>query len=527
MEGIGRYNLGKKIGSGGMATVYVAEDTVLRRKVAVKQIHPHLLEHPQALKRFENEARAIASLSHENLIGLFDYGIQNSTRFLVMELVDGTNLEILCERTGVLPNLITLKIFVNVFAGLAAAHQRSVLHRDIKPSNILIGTDGSVRIADFGIASMLNSEALTLTGTFIGSPYFISPEQGQGKKATAKSDVFAAGEALYCCMTGKVPHDGDNPHSIIYSIIHDRPVEPSALVPGTLPELQELCFRCLEKDPGIRPDAAQCLRDLRSALIAYSCEECSDRIARFMKDPENYISEEQAELKGHFSQKAQEEAGKRRWVEVVRMLSLAEPFGKLSSRDQLLMKKAGVRMRTGRSLKYAAVVLSMLVVAIAGFFGISQVSERKRDISSRLQTLGDTTGIQEQHAESLDPDRISSAQGLAGKTADKKPVTRRALSEDVVPSHTVRSSAKSPQSPPERQEDLSPGYAIVKTNPPFADIYVNNMPVGTTPLENVIPLAGKLHEVRIVKERYLRVDTAVVISPGDTVSLLFALQKSR
>ncbi len=180
-----------------MASVFLATDTKLDSQVALKKIHPHLLNQKETIIRFTNEAKAIAQLSHENIIKIFDYGGSDSQPFLVMEYVNGTTLQKILENHNRLPDLVTAEIAFQVASGLLCAHNRGIFHRDIKPANILFSDDGYLRITDFGIAYLVNSESITMTGAFLGSPHYISPEQAEGRKVKGTTDIFSLGIILY------------------------------------------------------------------------------------------------------------------------------------------------------------------------------------------------------------------------------------------------------------------------------------------------------------------------------------------
>ncbi|MEO7425613.1 MAG: serine/threonine-protein kinase, partial [Fibrobacteria bacterium] len=181
MQTPGRYTILEEIASGGTATVYLAEDTVLRRKVALKKLHPHLHSHPLTVRRFEKEAVAVASLSHGNIIKVYDYGSEEKTLFLAMEYVDGVSLDGLLQSIpNGMPSLTALSVFHQLLEGLNAAHANGIYHRDIKPSNILVDRKGCVRIADFGIAFLSKETSITKTGSYLGTPGYSAPEQAQG-----------------------------------------------------------------------------------------------------------------------------------------------------------------------------------------------------------------------------------------------------------------------------------------------------------------------------------------------------------
>ncbi|MFL5711099.1 MAG: protein kinase domain-containing protein, partial [Chloroflexota bacterium] len=206
----GRYRLIELLGSGGMATIYRATDTGLGRDVALKILRPEYLRDPDFSARFRQEAQAAASLSHPNVVTVYDYGEDPSGPYIVMELVDGEDLATIMRRSGTLPPRQVARIGAGVARALAAAHARGLVHRDIKPGNVLIGKDGQVKVVDFGIARAISEAQVTLPGTTLGSVHYFSPEQARGEPATAASDIYSLGIVLYEMLVGSRPWEGDS-----------------------------------------------------------------------------------------------------------------------------------------------------------------------------------------------------------------------------------------------------------------------------------------------------------------------------
>src|SRR6185503_18131179 len=206
----GRYRLVELLGTGGMATIYRATDTQLGRDVALKLLRPEYLQDPEFSSRFRSEAQAAASLSHPNVVTVYDYGEEPSGPYIVMELVQGEDLATILRRSGPLPPRQAARIASGVAGALAAAHGRGLVHRDVKPGNVLIGRDGQVKVVDFGIARAIAEAQVTLPGTTLGSVHYFSPEQARGEPATAASDIYALGIVLYEMLTGVRPWEGDS-----------------------------------------------------------------------------------------------------------------------------------------------------------------------------------------------------------------------------------------------------------------------------------------------------------------------------
>jgi hypothetical protein len=264
---LGRYRLNARVGVGGMATVYDGEDLLLGRRVAVKVPLPSFAADPAFVARFENEARAAAALTHANLVGVYDVGEDDGTRFIVMEFVDGETLKDLIRREGPLQPEDLVQVGTQVSDALDAAHRRGLVHRDVKPQNILLTPEGRVKLADFGIALALGADSATRTGTVLGSVHYLSPEVARGESATPLSDVYALGVVLYEMATAHLPYAGDTPLAIALQHVEAEPPAPSAWNPEVPPPLEAIILRAMAKPPGERFSTAA---DLAEALRAFA-----------------------------------------------------------------------------------------------------------------------------------------------------------------------------------------------------------------------------------------------------------------
>ncbi len=261
----GRYRLEERLARGGMSTVYAATDLRLDRTVAVKVMAEHLMHDPSFVDRFTREARAAAMLSHPNVVSVSDQGSDQGLVFLVMELVRGRTLRDLLQARGRLTVGEAFAVLEPVLSGLAAAHRAGIVHRDIKPENVLIGHDGVVKVADFGLARAVAGTGQTshTGGVLIGTVAYLSPEQLERGRADARSDVYAAGIVLFEMLTGHPPFGGDTPLAVAYQHVHHDVPTPSDEVPGLAWQVDELVARTTRRDPVVRPlDAGAFLADL-------------------------------------------------------------------------------------------------------------------------------------------------------------------------------------------------------------------------------------------------------------------------
>ncbi|MGW6136882.1 Stk1 family PASTA domain-containing Ser/Thr kinase [Streptomyces sp. NPDC055140] len=264
----GRYRVDARIAVGGMATVYRAVDTRLDRVLALKVMHPALAADVSFVERFIREAKSVARLSHPNVVGVFDQGADGQYVYLAMEYVAGCTLRDVLRDRGALRPRAALDILEPVLAALGAAHRAGFVHRDMKPENVLIGDDGRVKVADFGLVRAVDTITNT-TGSVLGTVSYLAPEQIESGTADPRVDVYACGVVLYEILTGAKPHSGDSPAQVLYQHLNEDVPPPSASVPGLPAELDELVASATARTPDLRPyDAVALLAQVRAARAA-------------------------------------------------------------------------------------------------------------------------------------------------------------------------------------------------------------------------------------------------------------------
>ncbi|MEU3398272.1 Stk1 family PASTA domain-containing Ser/Thr kinase [Streptomyces filamentosus] len=265
----GRYRVDARIAVGGMATVYRAVDTRLDRVLALKVMHPALAADAVFVERFIREAKSVARLAHPNVVGVFDQGAEGAYVYLAMEYVSGCTLRDVLRERGALQPRAALDVLEPVLAALGAAHRAGFVHRDMKPENVLIGDDGRVKVADFGLVRSVGSATAT-TGAVLGTVSYLAPEQIEHGTADTRADVYACGVVLYEMLTGAKPHSGDTPAQVLYQHLNTDVPAPSAAVPGLPPALDDLVAAATARDPEVRPEDAVALlalaREARAAL---------------------------------------------------------------------------------------------------------------------------------------------------------------------------------------------------------------------------------------------------------------------
>ena len=263
-----RYEIIKKIGNGGMATVYKAKDKVLKRNVAVKILRDEFTTDEEFIKRFEGEAQSAARLTHANIVSIYDVGVEGNLYYIVMELIQGKTLkEIILEEEGPLPWKWSLNVAIQIASALEVAHRNNIIHRDIKPHNIIITEDGVAKVTDFGIAKAVSNSTITAFGTTIGSVHYFSPEHARGGFTDAKSDIYSLGVVMYEMLTGRVPFDADTPVSVALKHMQEEPEEPIELNPKIPTSVNQIIMKALQKESSMRyQSATEMLVDLRKAL---------------------------------------------------------------------------------------------------------------------------------------------------------------------------------------------------------------------------------------------------------------------
>jgi serine/threonine-protein kinase len=273
-EYIGNYRILGKLGKGGMGDIYKAMQEPLNRVVALKVLPPQLSRDDEFSKRFEVEAKAISLLEHQNIVNIYEYGDGDGHRFIAMQFVDGMDLgSYIAEHKRVaVPDIISFS--KQICRGLKYAHSRSVIHRDIKPQNILLDKNKTIHISDFGIAKIFSTSEITMTGSTIGTPEYMSPEQAQGKKIDAQSDIYSLGVLMYEMLTGKPPFLANNSMAVAYKQVHETPTPPSAKRKDTPKLLELIILKALKKDKRERYSSAE---ELLNDLDKVNLQERAER----------------------------------------------------------------------------------------------------------------------------------------------------------------------------------------------------------------------------------------------------------
>ena len=262
-----RYEVLEKIGNGGMATVYKAKCHVLNRYVAIKVLKDEFTTDSEFIKKFNSEAQSAASLTHPNIVSIYDVCNEDNLYYIVMELIQGKTLKEIINEDGMISWKWSVNIAIQIASALETAHKNNIIHRDIKPHNIIITEDGIAKVTDFGIAKAVSNSTITAFGTTIGSVHYFSPEHARGGYTDAKSDIYSLGIVMYEMLTGRVPFDADTPVSVALKQVQEEPVDPIRYNETIPISINRIILKAMQKDPNHRyQNATEMLQDLSLAL---------------------------------------------------------------------------------------------------------------------------------------------------------------------------------------------------------------------------------------------------------------------
>ncbi|MGD0837120.1 MAG: serine/threonine-protein kinase, partial [Polyangia bacterium] len=285
-----RYRIIEEVGQGGMAVVYRARDEKLRREVAVKVLHAHLLAEPESKARLEREARAVAKLNHDGILQVFDYSSEEAdSSYIVTEFIEGQTLkQFLTNRKLIVPELAAL-IVVQLGDALTHAHSLGIIHRDVKPENVMVRKDGALKLMDFGVAQVVDLERMTVTGQILGSPAYLAPEVLDGRPLDCRSDVFSVGVMLYQMATGVLPFSGKNPHEVLRRVSEGKFADPRTVNRLVSDQLAKVIVRSLARKPEERyPAIAPMVAELRSYASYAGLLDPRDELRHYLTQPDEY-----------------------------------------------------------------------------------------------------------------------------------------------------------------------------------------------------------------------------------------------
>ncbi len=363
----GRYRVLQRIGSGGMADVWLADDSHLQRRVALKVLHARFAQDREFVERFRREAEAAAGLQHPNVVAVFDRGDVDGTYYIAMQYLEGRSLKELIDSGLEIDDAV--RLIRQVLEGARFAHRHGVVHRDLKPQNVIVDADGKATVTDFGIARAGVSE-ITQTGSVMGTPHYLSPEQAQGMDVTAVSDLYSVGVMLYEALTGRVPFEGESAVAVAMKQVSQTPQRPSSINPKVTPALDAVVMRALEKDPGQRFQSADAfIAALDAALRDPGAE--GGGTAAFAALPPVVAAPEDAAAEEEEDEEEKEERRRRRrrWLLVALAVLIGALIGFALTRDTT----TEVPNVTGNQLNVAIALLEQ------DGFGVGDVNRVERE----------------------------------------------------------------------------------------------------------------------------------------------------
>ena len=423
-----RYLLEEEIGQGGMATVYRATDTRLHRSVAIKILHPFLASKSESAERFLRESQAIARLHHPNIIEIFDASqdATTQTQFIVMELIEGQTLQAFITAHPTRIPEMGLIMTACLCDALEHAHRSGVIHRDIKPENIMFTSEGSIKLMDFGIARILDSERLTLSGCLLGSPAHMAPEIINGEPYSFTCDIFALGTVLYYVMTNELPFNATTPAAVFNAILKMDFVMPSRHNLAISRECDRMIKKCLECKPSDRYESAVLLREaIVTELKKAGLEDYVTHLKQYYQDPEGYEKKILPQILERYNALAQTHYEQKRKPAAIEVLNRVLVFDQNNEKARELLVKIRTERNLVRYITIGSSVLLLLCLGLACFFYLSQ----EPVVESTDLSLSDTS-----HTMPDDHQLLASSELATPKnelpSAEPSPLPNEAIKED-------------------------------------------------------------------------------------------------
>ena len=487
-----RYRVTRRLARGGMATVYVAQDERLDRPVALKVMHPHLADSAAFVERFRREARSAARIVHPGVVSVFDQGIVTGQGFLVMELIDGTNLRQLLRAQGAFTIPQALRYTTDTLEALRAAHRVGVIHRDIKPENILVPTDGPAKVTDFGLARAASEVSMSSTGNMLGTVAYIAPEIATTAEADARSDIYSVGIMLYEMLTGAVPWAGESPLQIASHHVSDNVPSPSATQPWIPREIDDLVAALTAREPANRP------ADASDAI---------DLVARAAATIPSDLANRRADVAPEERQRALETSALN--TEIM-PAQFTRPLPAPASSSVALVHTSGATQvaaaasppkKSARAAAWIVLVVLLLVVAGVGghwwwteygpgsYLTMPETTGRTlTDVQADLDALGLHTQVEEEFSDDVDTGSVTRSDPEGGSSVHKRAEVQLYVSKGVDMKTVPELTGKSQD---EAQHSLTEAGLTVGA---ITDAYSEDVPQGQVISQSVAAGTSLAHD---------------------------------
>lgn len=487
-----RYRVTRRLARGGMATVYVAQDERLDRPVALKVMHPHLADSAAFVERFRREARSAARIVHPGVVSVFDQGVVTGQGFLVMELIDGTNLRQLLRAQGAFTIPQALRYTTDTLEALRAAHRVGVIHRDIKPENILVPSDGPAKVTDFGLARAASEVSMSSTGNMLGTVAYIAPEIATTAEADARSDIYSVGIMLYEMLTGAVPWAGESPLQIASHHVSDNVPSPSAAQPWIPREIDDLVAALTAREPANRPADASDAIDLVARAAATIPSELANRRADVAPEERHRASETSA------------------LNTEIMPAQFTRPLPAPASSSVALVHTSGATQvaaaasppkKSARAAAWIVLVVLLLVVAGLGgrwwwteygpgsYLTMPETTGRTlTDVQADLDALGLRTQVEEEFSDDVDTGSVTRSDPEGGSSVHKRAEVQLYVSKGVDMKTVPELTGKSQD---EAQHSLTEAGLTVGA---ITDAYSEDVPQGQVISQSVAAGTSLAHD---------------------------------
>ncbi len=396
---IGKYKIVSEVGFGGMARVFLAEDTQLKRNVAIKLLHEHLVSNKEHIQRFEREALTLAKLKHPNIVQVHEYQSEKNIHFIVNEFVDGVSLKEFIVKNPQKYPLISLMIMNQILSAISHAHENGVIHRDIKPENIMISTNGDIKVMDFGISHLITESTLTITGSILGSPAYMSPEQAQGFNVDFSSDVFSLGTLLYLLLTNRVPFIGNNPSVIIKNVIDVNYENPMRFNPLIDKEIVRVLESSLNKKRDLRfKNASIFYEATQNILKKEGIISPTEELKEYFQNSQEYEKKFHQRLSTRYTTLAKQCYKRRELLKSFNYTTKALELNQKNKDLQLIARKLKLIQTTNHFWSFFLFLLSFII-----FFTFSFINSIEIGKHNHILKLGKASQISQIMRSSITP----------------------------------------------------------------------------------------------------------------------------